>query len=159
MFLGCSETGPTAPVVSDDNQTPASLGKIAITKFEGKSQTILLHDPGTSTPLPGGYVLDRGIVVETRDELDDPRVNGNVVWVVNDILDAEGYGKLWGTGELIIPDVGYWEMKYVGWLTAEGLTYEVGGKGRGGLEGSIAHWTYVRTAPSQFDVVGFIIER
>jgi hypothetical protein len=159
VFFGCSEADPTAPEMNQHAQLPAPLEKISVTNFSGTSETILQHAPGTSTPLPGGGVFNKGIVVETRDELDDPRVNGNVVWVVNAIFDAEGFGTLWGTGELIIPGVGKWDMKYVGWLTSDGLTYEVGGRGRDGLKGSVAHWTYVMTAPSHFNVEGFIIAR
>ncbi|MDH3252568.1 MAG: hypothetical protein OEM41_07235 [Ignavibacteria bacterium] len=160
IFFGCSDKNPTAPEMSQSGQVPASLGKV-VKYFSGTSTNIGFLDPGKTNALPNGRVQIRGLVVQTEDILTDLRVTGIVTWVVHLNIYPEGNDTRWGSGELIIPDVGRWDMTYKGWLTpGEGLTYEVDGHGKGELKGLKAHWTYfLPNPPGVFEVQGFIIER
>ena len=158
ILFGCSGDNPTAPVVNQNDQAPASLAKVK-TEFSGISTTFAVLDPGKTVTLPDGRVLIRGLVVQTEDILTDSRVTGIVTWVVNLDIYPDGTDKRWGTGELIIPGIGRWDMPYKGWLREGHVTYEVDGHGKGELRGLKAHWTYLKP-PNQgfFDVQGYIIE-
>jgi hypothetical protein len=157
FYVGCSENYP-----SDPNIPSANTLEKTYAFFSGTSTTTAwVKDPKIIT-LPDGRELWRGLIVTTNDViLDEPRVNGEVTWVVN--LDAypDGSDKRWGTGELIIPNMGRWDMTYKGWyIPGEGVTYEVDGQGKGELRGLKAHWTYfVETPGNPFEVTGFIIEK
>jgi hypothetical protein len=156
IFFGCAGKNPTAPEMS---QVPASLEKV-VTYFSGTSVNIGVLDPGKTIALPGGKVLIRGLVVQTEDVLSDSRVSGVVTWVVNLDILAPDNDTRWGSGELIIANVGKWDMTYKGWRTPEeGIRYEVDGNGKGELKGLKAHWTYLLpNPPGVFNVEGFIIE-
>ncbi len=68
--------------------------------------------------------------------------------------------KRWGTGELIIPDVGIWDMNYKGWANPDSVIYEVDGHGKGEFRGLKAHWRYYKSyGPGPFAVKGYIIEK
>jgi hypothetical protein len=161
IFFGCSENNPTAPEMSQNDQVPASLDKKVMAYFEGTSTNIGLVDAGKTVTLPNDRVQIRGLVVRTEDISTDSRVAGIVTWVVNMNIYPEGNDTRWGSGELVIPGVGKWNMTYKGWFTpGEGLTYEVDGHGKGELKGLTAHWTYfLPNPPGVFDVQGFIIEQ
>ncbi len=159
IFLGCSENNPISPELSKNTQAPTFFAKKDTTFFSGTSTTTAVLDPGMTNILPNGTVHIRGLVVQTADTLDDLRVSGFVTWVVNMDIYPDGTDKRWGTGELIIPEVGKWIMPYKGWLRDGYVTYEVDGHGKGDLRGLRAHWTYHTTPGNPFDVQGFIIER
>ncbi|MBN2366117.1 MAG: hypothetical protein JXL67_08105 [Calditrichaeota bacterium] len=160
-FFGCSEENVTAPDPNQSNQSLTSFEKKTMVYFNGTSQNIGMLDPGKSVTLPDGRIITRGLVVQTNDIMNDPRVTGIVTWVVNIDEYPDGTDKRWGTGELIIPDVGKWMMPYIGWKRDGYVTYEVDGHGKGDLQGLKAHWTYHKEAVPgvPFDVTGFIIER
>ena len=136
------------------------MEKKVYTYFCGTSTNIGVLDPGKTITLPNGCVMTRSLVVQTEDILNDTRVAGIVTWVVHRNV-CEGNVELWGSGELIIPNVGRWDMTYKGWWPlGETLTYEVDGHGKGELRGLKAHWTYVLDLNlGIFDVNGFIIEK
>ena len=159
LIGGCTDQDPVAPELTQRGQVPPSLEK-AVSYFDGTSVNIGLVDAGKTNALPNGRVQIRGLVVRTSDVLSDPRVSGTVTWVVHMDIFEDGSDKRWGSGELIIPDVGSWDMTYKGWLVpGEGLTYEVDGHGKGELKGLKAHWTYfLPNPPGVFDVQGYIIE-
>ena len=160
IYFGCSENNPSAPELNQSDQVTASLEKKVHTYFSGTSTNIGTLDPGKTITLPNGCVMTRGLVVQTEDILTDPRVTGDVTWVVNRNV-YEGNIELWGSGELKIPNVGRWDMTYKGWWPSGGvLRYEVDGHGRGELKGLKAHWTYVLILPEgYFEVNGYIIEK
>jgi hypothetical protein len=160
VYFGCSENNPSAPELNQNAQVTAPLEKVH-TYFSGTSTNIGLLDPGKTNTLPNGRVQIRGLVVQTDDIMSDSRVTGIVTWVVNLNIYQGGNDWRWGSGELVIPDVGRWDMTYKGWLTpGEGITYEVDGYGKGELRGLKAHWTYkLPEPPGIFDVTGFIIEK
>jgi hypothetical protein len=159
IFIGCSENNAFNPELNQNDQGIASFEKKTTTYFSGTSTTIEVLDPGKTTTLPDGRVLIRGLVVQTEDILSDSRVSGTVTWVVNLDIYPDGTDKRWGTGELIIPDVGRWNMPYIGWLRDGYVTYEVDGHGKGDLRGLKAHWTYHTVPGTPFDIKGFIIEK
>jgi hypothetical protein len=166
-FFGCSEKNPSAPELNQGDQVTTSLNKNEHTPFNGTSTSILPPvDFGKKTVLPNGRVQVRGFIIDTEDIMNDDRVTGTVRWVVhwNEYYTEEGefiYDKRWGTGELIIPDVGRWDMTYKGWANVEeGVTYEVDGHGKGELRGLKAHWIYKKPlAPGPFNVTGYIVEK
>jgi hypothetical protein len=157
ILFGCSEKNPTSP---ESSQPAAPLEKV-VTYFTGTSVNIGALDPGKTVALPGGKVLIRGLVVQTEDVLSDSRVSGVVTWVVNLDILAPDNDTRWGSGELIIANVGKWDMTYKGYRTPEeGVRYEVDGHGKDGLTGLKAHWTYLLpNPPGVFDVQGFIVEQ
>ena len=165
LIFSCSVDNPVAPEtnqeISQSDQLPAPLAKKVTTYFSGTSINIELLDPGKTTVLSNGRVQIRGLVVQTDDVLTDSRVTGIVTWVVHMNIYPAGNDKRWGSGELIIPGVGRWDMTYKGWfIPGEGVTYEVDGHGKGELRGLKAHWTYVLpNPPGVFNVQGYIIER
>ncbi|MGB5847417.1 MAG: hypothetical protein WBH40_02955 [Ignavibacteriaceae bacterium] len=161
IYFGCSENNPSAPELNQNDQVTTSLEKKVYTYFSGKSTNIGMLDPGKTDTLPNGRVQTRGLVVQTEDLLSDSRVAGIVTWVVNRNVYVSGDIDLWGTGELIIPDAGRWDMTYKGWWpVGETLTYEVDGHGKGELRGLKAHWTYILDLSAGiFDVNGYIIEK
>ncbi len=162
IYFGCTENIPSGPEINPGSQITASLEKKIHSYFNGTSTTLLpFLDPGKTIVLPNGKVMIRGLVVETDDEMDDPRVDGIVTWVVNLDVYTDGTDKRWGTGELIIPDVGRWIMPYKGWFTPQdGVTYEVDGHGKGEFRGLKAHWTYRKPiGAAEFTVNGYIIEK
>jgi hypothetical protein len=160
LFFGCSNESITTPELSQSDQTLAPLAKKTYAYFSGTSVNIGALNPPKINNLPTGVVQWRGLVVQTDDEMTDPMVDGIVTWVVHLDIYPDGSDKRWGTGELIIPDVGSWDMTYKGWfIPGEGLTYEVDGHGKGDLKGLKAHWTYfLESPPGVFDVQGYIIE-
>ena len=160
IFFSCSTDNPTAPEMSQSDQFTAPLSKKTTTYFSGASTNIGLLDPGKTTVLPNGRVQIRGLIVQTEDILTDSRLSGIVTWVVHMNIYPDGSDKRWGSGELIIPNMGKWDMTYKGWfIPGEGLTYEVDGHGKGELQGLKAHWTYfLLNPPGVFDVQGYIIE-
>lgn len=158
IFFSCSDT---SNLVSNPNdQIPTSVEKKVYSYFSGASVNIGVIDPGKTTPLPGGTVHIRGLVVQTEDNLNDARVNGIVTWIVNLEIYPDGSDKRWGSGELLIPELGKWDMNYKGWfIPGEGLTYEVDGHGKGEFKGLKAHWTYfLDSPPGVFEVQGYIEE-
>ena len=161
ILFSCSADNLTAPEINQSDQLPAPLAKKVTTYFDGISTNIGVLDPGKTITLPSGRVLIRGLVVQTEDILNDPRVAGIVTWVVNLDIYPDGTDKRWGTGELIIPSVGRWNMPYIGWKREGYVTYEVDGHGKGDLRGLKAHWTYKKEAipGAPFNVDGYIIER
>jgi len=160
LFFGCSNESITTPELNQNDQVLGPLEKKTTIYFSGTSKTIAVLDPGKEIILPDGRVLVRGFVVQTEDIMNDPRVSGIVTWVVNMDIYPDGTDKRWGTGELIIPNVGSWIMPYIGWKQEGSVTYEVDGHGKGDLKGLKAHWTYfVENPPGIFDVQGYIIEK
>jgi hypothetical protein len=161
IFAGCSTENPTAPAVSQDNDAINTLAKKVVSYFEGTSLTVLPpEDPGKMINLPTGKTMIRGFVVKTLDDMDDMRVTGTVLWIVHMDIYMDGSDERWGSGELIIPDVGKWDMTYKGWADPMvGVRYEVDGHGKEGLKGKKAHWTYLKPPGQQhFDVQGYILE-
>ncbi len=166
ILFGCSENNPNAPEMSQSDQVLTPLAKRAETPFGGTSVTFEVVDLGRSHTLPNGRIQTRGLVVRTQDDMNDDRVTGVVTWVVNMDEYPNGEDKRWGTGELIIPGRGKWQMPYKGWVeknTDDGrfyITYEVEGHGKGDFKGLKAHWTYFKEkVPGPFAVTGFIVER
>ena len=170
FYFGCSDNSPSEPAFSQGDQVTTSFNKKPQTPFEGTSVTFNIVDWGKVTNWPKNEpyqrVQTRGLVVQTQDVISDSRVSGVVTWIVhmNQYFTDEGVfinDKRWGTGELIIPDVGRWDMTYKGWfIPGEGLTYEVDGHGKGELRGLKAHWTYfLENPPGVFTVTGFIVEK
>ncbi len=157
LYFGCSDNGLSNP----DDQLTTSLEKKVYSYFSGTSVNIGVVDPGKTKTLPNGTIHIRGLIVQTDDDMNDPRVDGIVTWVVNMNIYPDGSDNRWGTGELPIPNVGRWDMHYVGWFVPEeGLTYEVDGHGKGELKGLKAHWTYfLLNPPGAFDVQGYIEEK
>ena len=157
IYFGCSDDGP----LNSDEQLNTSLEKKVYSYFSGTSQNIGVVDPGKTNILPDGTIHIRGLIVQTNEIMNDSRVTGIVTWVVNMNIYPDGSDDRWGTGELEIPNVGRWDMHYVGWFVpGEGLTYEVDGHGKGDLRGLKAHWTYfLLQPPGIFDVQGYIEEK
>ena len=160
LFFGCSEENLTTPELNQSDQVLASLAKKTYSYFSGSSVNIGMVTPPKVNNLPNGMVHWRGLVVQTDDDMSDSRVDGIVTWVVHLDIYPDGSDKRWGTGELIIPNMGSWDMTYKGWfIPGEGLTYEVDGHGKGELQGLKAHWTYfLLNPPGVFEVQGYIIE-
>ena len=165
IFSACQEENLTEPQESQDNQTIASLesqslAKTKVTTFSGKETFVQYLEPGTITPLPNGSTLLRGIVAKYHDEASDPRVTGDVIWVVNGIIDDKGNATYWGTGELS-PLGGKWDLKYVAKGSPDGsILYEVVGHGKeGAVKGLAAQWTHIMKAGDDFTTFkGFIID-
>ena len=158
FLLGCSED-PLSPASNNINQEGETLEKKCVSIFSGTSVSILPPvDPGVVKVLPNGKVLIRNFLINTVDEMDDPRVSGTVNWVVHLNVYPEGNDKRWGTGELEIDGVGKWEMVYKGWKTIDGeVTYIVKGVGKEGLSGLKAKWYYFKpNDQAYFDVKGRI---
>jgi len=160
FFFGCSENNAVDPQLSQNDQLPTSLAKKVYTYFNGTETLIAFLDPGKTVTLPSGRVLIRGLVVETQDIMNDPRVTGMPVWIVNMDVYPDGSDKRWGSGELDIPNMGNWDMTFVGWNSLEnGVTYEVEGHGKNEFSGLKAHWTYRKPiGDPDFTVHGYIIE-
>ena len=160
LFFGCSDENLTTPDLNQSDQAIAPLAKKIYSYFNGSSVNIGLVTPPKVNNLPNGVIQWRGLVVQTDDDLSDPRVDGIVTWVVHLDIYPDGSDKRWGSGELIIPNIGKWDMTYKGWfIPGEGLTYEVDGHGKGEFKGMKAHWTYfLPNPPGIFDVQGYIIE-
>jgi hypothetical protein len=161
VYFGCSVNDPSAPELNQSDQVTVSLEKKVVTTFTGTSSNTQVVEPPKITTLPDGRELWRGFVVTTDDNMSDDRVTGTVTWVVHLNIYPDGSDKRWGTGELIIPDRGRWQMPYKGWKTVDGVvTYEVDGHGKGEFRGLKAHWTYVLDLSQGIFVVdGFIIEK
>lgn len=159
IYNGCSDNTISNPELYQNDQV-ITLDKKTYSYFSGSSTNIGMIDPGKTVTLPNGTVHIRGLVVQTDDVLNDARVDGIVTWVVHLDIYPDGSDKRWGSGELIIPDVGRWDMTYKGWFVpGEGLTYEVDGHGKGELGGLKAHWTYyLQSPPGVFEVQGYIVE-
>ena len=157
ISYSCSDDGISNP----DEQLTTSLEKKVYSYFSGTSVNIGVIDPGKTNTLPNGTIHIRGLVVQTDEVMNDIRVTGIVTWVVNMNKYPDGSDNRWGTGELTIPDVGRWDMNYIGWFVpGEGLTYEVDGHGKGELRGMKAHWTYfLPNPPGTFEVQGYIEEK
>lgn len=160
VYSGCSDNAISDPEIFGNNSGSVSLDKKIYSYFSGTSVNIGVIDPGKTNILPDGTVHIRGLIVQTDDQLSDSRVNGIVTWVVNMNIYPDGSDNRWGSGELIIPDIGKWDMNYTGWfIPGDGLTYEVNGHGKGELKSLKAHWTYfLLNPPGVFDVNGFIEE-
>ena len=167
LIFSCSVDNPTspeisqAPEISQSDQLPDPLAKKTVTYFSGTEIFIGVLDPGKEITLPNGKLLIRGLVVQTEDILTDSRVSGIVTWIVHLDIYPDGTDKRWGSGELVIPNMGRWDMTFVGWFSLEdGVTYEVDGHGKGAFQALKAHWTYRKPIGNpDFTVNGFIIER
>lgn len=167
FILGCTADNVTAPGEDPGLQAPTFLAKRTLAYFYGESVTFNVLDFGKTDTLPTGTIHTRGLIVQTQDDLSDDRVSGVVTWVVNMDIYPNGEDKRWGTGELIIPDRGSWQLPYVGWAKFDPddgkkyVTYEVEGHGKGEFKGLKGHWTYKKEAlPGiPFNVTGFIYER
>jgi len=163
FFCSCSED-PVAPSIMQDSQENIGLAKEVQMDFSGESWS----DPSSITwgkvvELPSEVVLVRGFLISTDDFMNNPLVTGRIDWVVHWNAYLDGSDTRWGTGKLIVEDVGYWDLVYKGWRTAgeEGVvTYEVDGTGKGELiRGLKAHWTYKRPHDQPyFTVTGSIIK-
>jgi hypothetical protein len=157
IYFGCSDDG----ISNSEEQLTTSLEKKIYLYFSGTSESIGVLDPGKTKTLPNGTIHIRGLIAQTNEIMSDARVTGIVTWVVNMNVYPDGSDDRWGTGELIIPDEGRWDMNYYGWFVpGEGLTYEVDGHGKGDFRGLKAHWTYyVENLGGIFDVQGYIVEK
>jgi len=161
IYFSCSDTGPINSEFSTNDRATISLEKKTLSYFSGTSVTTAVIEPGRWDTLPNGNIHVRGLIVQTNDDLNDPRVDGIVTWVVNMDMYPDGSDNRWGRGDLAIENVGRWDMNYVGWfIPGEGLTYEVDGHGKGDLRGLKAHWTYfLENPPGIFEVHGYIEEK
>ncbi|UCF63579.1 MAG: hypothetical protein JSW33_13595 [bacterium] len=163
LFFSCSEDQMTTPELSQENTlgegelTDLSFSKMIAT-FSGRSDLIAPLNPGITTSLPGGKTLTIGRTAHWYDDASDWRVTGDAIWTVNQKLNKDGHGQVWGTAEMSVadpnnptnPPVGKWEMTWHGVIwgnPAQGNLYIKGialGEGTEGVvEGLVAKWTYI----------------
>jgi hypothetical protein len=68
----------------------------------------------------------RGFVIKIYDQMTDTKVTGIINWIVHLDLYPDGIYKRWDLGELIILNMGNWDMTFVGWDSLEDdVTYEI----------------------------------
>ncbi|MBL1215589.1 MAG: hypothetical protein HND52_19640 [Ignavibacteriae bacterium] len=152
IFFGCTENNPIEPDVTKNDQPTEALEKRCRTNFTGTCNFVRDIDPGTTTVLPNGKTLIRGIKSEWYDEASDPRVTGTTIWHFSMLLNEDGTGKSWGTAELIVDDNGgKWKMWFRGKVTPEGGVAPVYGVGvDGDVRGSFAKWKYTMILANGF---------
>lgn len=142
LFYSCEHNSPLAPDLSESNQSVEAESKIAckkkgITKFTGTSKPVQPLAPGTMTVTKSGIIKVKGQINEWYDEATDPRVTGQSIWVINQKINPDGTGKVWGTAEINVDNaecVGKWKIKWTGKLSPEGLIARAVGHGKEGDE-------------------------
>ena len=115
--------------------------------------------------MPNGMILVQDRLREWYDTTNDMRVCGTSIWVVNQLVDAEGNGRLWGTAEIFVDNdecKGKWQLSWWGTVDAEGVLAKAIGSGvEGDILGMTAKWTYDMDFASGFyyEIDGFMINR
>lgn len=112
--------------------------KATMTEFTGtETPRPIPVDPGTVT-FPGGNIHIRGLVAVDDEVSDDPRMTGEATVYANANLDADGFGRLWGTWTLTPEpfEEGSWVGTFTGTFHADGSkSFRCVGDGRGAFEG------------------------
>ncbi len=183
MFIySCSEQSPTAPEISQNDQSATSLEKKIIEKFTGTSEWV--KDISFGEPpeiLSNGKLKLKGMISEWYENTSCSMVTGQSIWTVNWLIDADwSRAKLWGTADINVgvkedgdPVLGTWQLLWHGRLT-EGIYDEATGffsggkivvkaigKGKSGIvKGMIGHWTYTMNIAEGFvySSHGFIVK-
>jgi hypothetical protein len=145
---------------------PVAAGTIR-TEYEGFEYYVGPLSPGRQWVSEDGVLHIRGGQEAYRDEVDDPRLCGDVVVTLNVNFHFAAppvmvYGPMWGTFR-IENEEGYWEGSWVGKRTElQGFSYIRGVlHGHGDYEGLQARAEYVRESPdptAPFVVRGVIME-
>ena len=152
VLFSCSMDSPVAPQSSGGDQSPAPLAKKIITHFTGTSNFVQPISPGTTTVLPNGKTQLKGMVAEWYDSASDPRVTGQSIWTVNQLLKPDGTGKTWGTAVINVDNSGgKWEMTWRGKITETHVIGYAKGRGtEGAVAGLRAKWKYTLTFANGF---------
>jgi hypothetical protein len=104
------------------------------TEIVGTSTTIGVIDPGVLTPLPGGNVKIRGMILVFQEEASDPRASGINTVVMNANWDSNWTGPMQGTWH-VVNEYGTWEGTWTGTSIAGGSSIRGVAHGTGELEG------------------------
>ncbi len=172
FYIGCSDTNPSAPALSQDDQVMTTLAK-AKTTFTGQCTHLEDGNSGTQMPLPNGKVLSEGETAYWYDSANEPLVSGVSKWYINRIINVDGSQKIWGKAEIFVgtnsetedPETnnnGIWEITWHGWLTTTTpeLVCDAAGTGMSGdVKGMVANWVYTfNFGLYQYDTEGYILK-
>jgi hypothetical protein len=137
------------------------------TAYEGLEFYVGPLSPGRQWISEDGVLHIRGGQEAYRDEVDDPRLSGDVVVTLNVNFHFADppvfvYGPMWGTLR-IDNKGGYWEGTWTGERTElQGFSYiRAVVRGHGGYEGLQARVSYVRESPdptAPFVIQGTVME-
>ncbi len=130
------------------------------TYFHGTECYVAPPAPGTTSVLGNGWNRTTGMRAWGRDTMDDPRVTGDSVVVINFLLDPSTFsGPMWGTFELTNAQ-GSWSGHWTGRLENGASRIRASVQGAAGYAGLVSEWTLSRPNPSQecYDVSGYIVE-
>ena len=117
--------------------------KVEREPFVAVGITLEILNPG-KVFLSDGNMHIRGMVERVRTECDDDRIEGWHTIIANNNLNAEEYGRVWGTYDLAVDAYdGGWEGTMTGVTDENGISLKMQGHGYGELSGLKIEGTYL----------------